>query len=107
MMLGINQPGPLEDGGKVVKIAVDISDGNHCLGLRFGSFCRPRPRPAHYHQEQKEEEEDGNTTTVGVQTDWTERDFLAFYSQASPDLHNDAGFPRISLERRVNLRRLG
>src|SRR5271167_1693711 len=90
MVLLVDQTGALENGDEVVKVTVDIGNGNHGFGWLRRSLRWSRPRQSGRHQEQ----EDGNTSAVGRYTDRRADHFPASYRQALPDLSENIEFRR-------------
>jgi hypothetical protein len=65
-MLRVDEPGALENGDKVIKVAVNVTDGDYGLPLIRWGFGRFRPCQDDQHQEQ----EGGNTSALaGRNTD--------------------------------------
>jgi hypothetical protein len=64
VMLRVDEPSPLETDDEIIKIAMNVADGDYRLLLIRGGFARSRPCQANQHQQQ----EDGNTGTVVVRS---------------------------------------
>jgi hypothetical protein len=65
-MLRVDEPGPLENDDEVIKVAMNVADGDYGLPLIRWGFGRPCPSQAYQYQEQ----EAGNTSAVvGRNTD--------------------------------------
>src|SRR6266850_436889 len=79
MVLLVGKTGTPENAHEVVKVIVDIGDGDYGFRRFRWSLCWLRPRQHHRHQDQ----EDGNTSAVGSITDRRADYFPAFYSQAA------------------------
>src|SRR6266481_5773441 len=62
VMLRVDEPSPLENDDKIIKVAMNVADGDYGLPLIRRGFGRSRPCQANQHQEQ----EGGNTRTVVV-----------------------------------------
>jgi hypothetical protein len=61
-MLGVDESGPLKNAHEVIKIAMNVTDGDYVFRFIRRGFGRSRPCQANQHQEQ----EGGDTSTVTV-----------------------------------------
>jgi hypothetical protein len=59
-MLRVDETGPLENDDKVIKVAMNVADGNNGLPLIRWGFGGPCPSRAY----QKQEQEGGNTSAL-------------------------------------------
>jgi hypothetical protein len=93
-MLRVDEPGPLENDDKVIKVAMNVADGDYGLPLIRRGFGRPCPSHAYQYQEQ----EGGNTSAVvaGNSDRWADH-FPASCSRALPNLRAKTKFLRASL----------
>jgi hypothetical protein len=92
MVLLIYKTGVLENGDEVVKVTVDVGDGDYGFRrLRWGlGWSRPRqPR-------RQQNQENGKTSAVGRNMDQRADHFPASYSQAPPDLSEIIEFRRMA-----------
>src|SRR6266478_5818491 len=60
VMLRVDEPGPLKNGHEVVKVTVNVADGDYAFRFIRSVFCRSRPCHANQHKEEQGE----NTNTV-------------------------------------------
>jgi hypothetical protein len=63
-MLRVDEPGPLENDDKVIKVAMNVADGDYGFPLIRWGFGKPCPSHAYKYQEQEGE----NTSTVMVRS---------------------------------------
>jgi hypothetical protein len=49
-MLRVDEPGPLKNGHEVVKVTVNVADGDYAFRFIRRSFGRSRPCKANRHQ---------------------------------------------------------
>ncbi len=64
VMLDVDESGPLKNAHKVIKIAMNIADGDYVFRFIRRGFGRSRPCQAYQHQEQ----EGGDTSTAMVRS---------------------------------------
>jgi hypothetical protein len=90
-MLRIDESDPLENDGKVIKVAMNVADGDYGLPLIRWGLGRPSPGQAYQYDEQ----EGGNTiAAVGRNTDRRSDHFLCLVmNEPSRTYQGSSGHP--------------